>query len=306
MKEQEFLSVIKSIAGDKYIGDDCAYIKEIGIVLSQDSLVEGVHFSMEYTTPYQLGYKSAMVNISDIAASGALPAYMSVALSLPKDISSEFIKEFYTGLKTAGENIEIVGGDLTGSDKIMISVSIIGKAGNRRISSRSGAKTGYVVITNGSHGSSAGGLKLLTENKKEPQKLVNAHLMPSAGVEFASQISKNIDKDYAMMDSSDGLADSLYKIAHASNKTLVLDFDKVVYDEELKNSFPDDYENMILYGGEDYKIIAAVPEKFARNLDNAVIIGHVEDKTEDVPLKILKNGLTIPVKNLDKCFNHFS
>ena len=121
MKEEEFLSVIKSVIGDKYIGDDCAYLSDLGLVVSQDSLVEDVHFKRSYMTPCQLGYKSAMVNISDIAASGGRCRYITVALSLPKDITSDFIKDFYEGLNSAlqeGGDIEIIGGDITRADKI--------------------------------------------------------------------------------------------------------------------------------------------------------------------------------------------
>lgn len=83
----------------EYIGDDCAYLKDLGIVVTQDSLVENVHFCMDFITPFQLGYKSVMVNISDVAASGAEPKYLTVSLSLPADIDSDFVREFYLGAK---------------------------------------------------------------------------------------------------------------------------------------------------------------------------------------------------------------
>ena len=120
MKEDDFLKIIKTLVGKKYIGDDCAYIKALGIVITQDSLVEDVHFSMKYMTPYQLGYKSGKVNISDIIASGGIPKYISVALSLPKTTTNEFVEEFYQGLINSIDKVEIIGGDITGSDKIMI------------------------------------------------------------------------------------------------------------------------------------------------------------------------------------------
>ena len=94
MKEKEFIQIIKSTLESEYIGDDCAYLKDLGIVITQDSLVEDVHFSMKYMTPYQLGYKSVMVNISDICASGAEPKYLTIALSLPKIVDEVFVKEF--------------------------------------------------------------------------------------------------------------------------------------------------------------------------------------------------------------------
>ena len=73
MREKEFISKIKNMLNSNYIGDDCAYLPDLGIVVTQDSLVEGVHFSLDYMTPYQLGYKAVMVNLSDFASSGANP-----------------------------------------------------------------------------------------------------------------------------------------------------------------------------------------------------------------------------------------
>lgn len=304
MQEEALLNIIKSVTKSKYIGDDCAYLEELGIVISQDSLVEDVHFRMDYFTPYQLGYKSAMVNISDIAASGSCAEYITVALSLPKNTTCDFVEDFYKGitdaLKLCGE-IEIIGGDLTGADKIMISVTAIGLAKN--VSSRSNAKTGQVIVTSGTHGSSAGGLKLLQKGMTSPTNLVNAHLKPKAQVEFAKLISENITEKYAMMDSSDGLADALFKIATSSNRTAVIDFNKITFEPELKNTFPDNYKELILYGGEDYQLIATVPKEFAKKF-NLTIIGYIDEK--DTPL-IVENydNKTLWINNLENCYNHF-
>ena len=99
MNEKELIKIIKSTLNSAYIGDDCAYLKDLGIVVSQDSLVEDVHFKRDLITPYQLGYKSIMVNISDICASGAEPLYLTVSLSLPEDVDESFVAEFYKGAK---------------------------------------------------------------------------------------------------------------------------------------------------------------------------------------------------------------
>ena len=99
MKEQDFIQIIKSILNSPYIGDDCAYLKDFGIVVSQDSLVEDIHFKKEFITPYQLGYKTVMVNISDICASGAKPKYLTISLSLPSNTDNGFVENFYKGAK---------------------------------------------------------------------------------------------------------------------------------------------------------------------------------------------------------------
>ena len=306
MKEEIILERIKSIIGDEYIGDDCAYLKDLGLIVSQDNLIEGVHFSLDYMSPYQLGYKSAMVNLSDIAASGGVCKYMTVGLSLPKDISAEFVEEFYNGLTDALDEVKIIGGDITGSDKIMISITAIGTDKDRRISSRGGAKTGQVIVTSGVHGSSAGGLELLKKGKIEPKELILAHIEPKAQSGFAQKIAENIDEDYAMMDSSDGLVDALYKIAVSGEKSLVVDFEKVLVSEVLKTTFPAGYKDMVLYGGEDYQIIATVSKEFAQKY-NLPVIGYVSDKTENAPVKILNYDKQDKIiTNLNDCFNHFS
>ena len=306
MNEINRINKIKNTLKSQYIGDDCAYLKDLGIVISQDSLVEDVHFSKHMMSPYQIGYKSVMVNLSDIAASGAKPAYLTVALSLPKQIKDDAVIDFYEGAKYALENldVEIVGGDITGSDKLYISISVIGKTLNRKISSRSHAKIGHKIITSGVHGSSAAGLRIL-QNDLEPDKdLIKAHLMPVAQIDFAKQISEQIQEDYAMMDTSDGLFDALFKIGSASECTMSVDFERILYDPKIKEYFSD-YKDLILFGGEDYQIVATVPVELLPSLKNYIIIGEVLPK-EDCVIKLNTDNKVEKFNDLsNKCFNHF-
>ena len=272
MKEKEFINAIKTVLNSSYIGDDCAYIESLGVVISQDNLVEDVHFKLDWTTPYQLGWKSAMVNISDICASGANPEFLTVGLSLPENITVEFIKDFYRGMKDASAGVEIVGGDITGSDKVFISVTAIGKTEGRKISSRKNAKIGQKIVVSGHHGSSGAGLRLLAEGKAKPQKFIDAHLMPYAQVGFSKKIAESMKNDYAMMDTSDGLMDALSQIAAASGVNLEIDFAKIPFDEDLKMF--DDYETLIFFGGEDYQLVATVDEDVSKDL---TVIGRVKE-----------------------------
>lgn len=261
MKEKEFISVIKSVLDNNYIGDDCAYLKDLGIVITQDTLTEDIHFSREKITPWQLGYKSVMVNLSDVAASGAEPKYLTVALSLPKNINSDFVKEFYKGAKKAcGGNIQIVGGDITAADKIYVSICAIGKTQGRKISSRSNAKIGYKVVVAGNHGSSSAGLKLIQKNNNKFPTLIKAHLEPQAQIEFSKKISENIKQDYAMMDTSDGLMEALSTIANESKVLLNIDFDKIPHDKTIEQF--ENWQDFVLFGGEDYGIVAAISQDF--------------------------------------------
>ena len=302
MNEKELIKIIKSTLNSDYIGDDCAYLKDLGIVVSQDSLVEDVHFKRDLITPYQLGYKSVMVNISDICASGAEPLYLTVSLSLPKDVDESFVEEFYKGAKAALNGAKIVGGDLTGSDKIYISVTAIGSDKGRKISSRANAKVGYKVIVSGEHGNSAMGLKLLLDGTcthqphpdgNEGEKFISAHLTPTAQRYFSHQIASQIKVDYAMMDTSDGLADALIQIAKASDVTLSIDSEKIPHDARVGM-------DLVLYGGEDYQLVAAVPQNFLQNITDYTIIGEV--KSSGTGLEIDGKSYT----DIDsKLFNHF-
>lgn len=300
MKEKEFINVIKTTLTSDYIGDDCAYLKDLGIVVTQDNLVEDVHFKLDFTTPYKLGYKSAMVNISDICASGAEPKYITVALSLPERVDVEFIKEFYKGLKAACGTVEIVGGDITGADKIFISITAIGKCEGRKISSRSNAKAGQKIVLSGEHGASAAGLRLLMDGKEEPEKFINAHLMPKAQVEFSRKIAECMTADYAMMDTSDGLMDALFQVSEASNVNLEIDFDKIPSDKDLKDFA--NYKDLVLFGGEDYHLVATVPDDIAKDF---TVIGKVK---EGSGVTVIQNGQKTLYTKEDvekKLYNHF-
>lgn len=306
MNEINLIKKIKNTLKSQYIGDDCAYLKDLGIVISQDSLVEDIHFNKHMMSPYQMGYKSVMVNLSDIAASGAKPAYLTVALSLPKDIKDDAVVDFYEGAKYALENldVEIVGGDITGSDKLYISISVIGKTLDRKISSRSHAKIGHKIITSGVHGSSAAGLRILQNNLEPDKDLIKAHLMPVAQIDFAKQISEQIQEDYAMMDTSDGLFDALFKIGSASECTMSVDFERILYDPKIKEYFSD-YKDLILFGGEDYQIVATVPVELLPSLKDYIIIGEVLPK-EDCVIKLNTENNVEKFNELgNKCFNHF-
>lgn len=311
MKELEFIEIIKNtLSKNSYIGDDCAYLKDLGIVITQDSLVEDIHFSLKYSTPYGLGYKSIMVNLSDILASGAEPKYITVSLSLPKTTEDIFIRDFYKACEDLSQkyNFEIIGGDITGSDKVYISVCAIGLTKERKISSRKHAKAGNYVITTGNHGSSAAGLWLLQNNIKGYLKLKENHLMPDIPVFFSQVISKNISQDYAMMDTSDGLIDALYKIAQSSNVLISIDFNKIPYDkniEEVAQPANTDFKNWVLYGGEDYQLVACVDKENLKKLNNYKIIGQVKAKTDSHFVEINDGKNLIKISDLEKTFKHF-
>lgn len=300
MKEKEFITIIKNTLNSPYIGDDCAYLKDLGIVVTQDSLVEDIHFSTKFISAFDLGFKAVMVNVSDVVASGAEPKYLTVSLSLPSNVKEDFVEEFYNGCKKAcGNDVQIVGGDITGSEKIYISISAIGKTLGRNISSRKNAKIGQKVIVSGIHGSSSAGLKLLLEGKNSPEKFIKSHINPVAQVEFGKNISTTVKEPYAMMDTSDGLMDGLSTIANESGVLLDIDFDKIPYDKDIEQF--ENWHDLVLFGGEDYQILATVPQNFQGGFE----IGVVKEGL-GVNLK-LRDKITHYSKQdvEEKVFNHF-
>lgn len=300
MKEKEFITIIKNTLNSPYIGDDCAYLKDLGIVVTQDSLVEDIHFSTKFISAFDLGFKAVMVNVSDVVASGAEPKYLTVSLSLPSNVKEDFVEEFYNGCKKAcGNDVQIVGGDITGSEKIYISISAIGKTLGRNISSRKNAKIGQKVIVSGIHGSSSAGLKLLLEGKNSPEKFIKSHINPVAQVEFGKKISTTVKEPYAMMDTSDGLMDGLSTIANESGVLLDIDFDKIPYDKDIEQF--ENWQDLVLFGGEDYQILATVPQNFQGGFE----IGVVKEGL-GVNLK-LRDKITHYSKQdvEEKVFNHF-
>lgn len=300
MKEKEFITIIKNTLNSPYIGDDCAYLKDLGIVVTQDSLVEDIHFSTKFISAFDLGFKAVMVNVSDVAASGAEPKYLTVSLSLPSNVKEDFVEEFYNGCKKAcGNDVQIVGGDITGSDKIYISICAIGKTLGRNISSRKNAKIGQKVIVSGIHGSSSAGLKLLLEGKNSPEKFIKSHINPVAQVEFGKNISTTVKEPYAMMDTSDGLMDGLSTIANESGVLLDIDFDKIPHEKDIEQF--ENWQDLLLFGGEDYQILATVPQNFQGGFE----IGVVKEGL-GVNLK-LRDKITHYSKQdvEEKVFNHF-
>ena len=266
MKEQDFINIIKKQIGTEYIGDDCAFLKDLGIVVTQDSLVEDVHFKMNWCTPYQLGFKAVTVNISDVLASGAEPKYVTIALSLPSKTEKKFVEEFYKGAKSALRGAKIIGGDITGADKVYISIAAIGTTNGRKISSRSNAHVGDVVITKGEFGKSSLGLKELMTGGSDSE-LIRSHLEPQLEENFANEIATQINSEYAMMDTSDGLADALFQIASSSNVSIDSKFVEGIF------------------GAEDYKLVATVPREILKKLTEYKIIGKVVEK-QDYILKV--------------------
>lgn len=296
MRELDFLSIIQSKLSDSsFLGDDCAFLDDLGIYLTQDTLVEDVHFSMYTTSPYLLGRKSIAVNLSDLAAALSVPKYVTVSLSMPSKIKSDFVEEFYSGVNDIANEygVKIIGGDLTSSDKITISVCAIGKKEHNFDISRKNAKNGDVVLVTGYHGLSSAGFYAFSDFLYCDETLKQAHLNPIPRVNEALELSANISRNIAVMDSSDGLVDALYKISLASKHSIEIDINKVPVSDSLREFCSQnnlDYKNFVKWGGEDFELVVCVPEDIYQNInkDKFVCIGKVLNKDSN-PTLIIKD-----------------
>ncbi len=317
MNELEIIEIIKNtLSNNSFIGDDCADLQEVGMFVTQDSLIEDVHFKLSTTTPYQLGQKAVAVNISDLATMLCNPAYLTIGLSMPENISKDFVEEFYKGVNIACQqyNITVVGGDITKADKVYISITAIGRRRHSINISRKFAKEGNFVLSTGFYGTSAAGLFALENNKKVSDTILDAHLVPKARLQEAFEIGKFIEEDIAIMDTSDGLADALYKIAKASNVSINVNFEDIPILPEVKKlakANDIDIKDWALWGGEDFELVCSVPYfGFASlNSEKFKFIGNVipaENGNPTVTIVDGKNKIIIDeilLKN--KSFKHF-
>lgn len=290
-REFEFLKIIENTLDDSsFLGDDCAYLDEYKIALSSDSLVENVHFSRNFMTPEEIGKKSLLVNISDIITSGAKPEYALISLS--GNLESDFVEGFYKGVNKIAQkfNVKIIGGDLTGGKEITISITAVGNYKNRKISSRKNAKDGYTIAVAGEFGSSAQGLEFLANNilSEEAEFFIEKHKTPELFPKIAEKIALEADFPYAMMDSSDGLFDCLYQISQKSGVKINIDYEKIP--NKTKN------RDFVLFGGEDYSLVAALHENDFKKIEGLTKIGQCSKGCG-----VFVDGAKIEYKG----FNHF-
>ncbi|EKE03375.1 MAG: thiamin-monophosphate kinase [uncultured bacterium] len=324
MKEDNFINLIKDLLPESssYIGDDTAYIAEKDLILTQDTLIEDVHFRQSTISPYDLGIKSIAVNLSDIAASGGIPAYALISLSLPQDINEDFVEEFYKGVRHICNKYStlVVGGDLTKADKITISITMIGFGNGVTPAKRSNAKVGDIVITTGESGSSAAGLWLLeTQVKDIPEEIANkfitAHINPIPRLQEGRDIVSFCKKPPALMDTSDGLADALYKICLQSNVSMEIDFGNIPIDKDLSDIAHIAEINplkWVFYGGEDYQLIGTVSQECLETLNSkqisVIVIGRVIESNNNpcAYVKVDNDVITINSTSIDsEGFKHF-
>ncbi|MFH1147574.1 MAG: thiamine-phosphate kinase, partial [Pseudomonadota bacterium] len=258
------------------IGEDCAVISfdKTYLLVTTDALVENVHFSLNYTTPYLLGKKSVAVNLSDIAAMGGRPRYVFLTLAAPGQLTVSFARQFLRGMNYWSRRFDLLlaGGDTVHSPSgLVLNITVIGQGQKDSTVFRSGAKEGDLIFVSGYLGDSAAGLELLQRGYSKNGaygRLVKAHLDPVPQLPLGQYLSQN-HLASAMIDLSDGLATDLAHIGEESGIGAEVYADRIPTSRacrkfsEVSGSSPTAWA---LTGGEDYGLLFTVPAKKAEEL----------------------------------------
>lgn len=263
------------------VGDDAAVIDHFGkqTVITTDLLIEGVHFDLMYTPLKHLGYKSVVVNLSDVYAMNATPTQITMSVGISNRFSVEAIDEFYEGVYAACEKygVDLVGGDTASSQKgFIISVTAIGEVTPDKFVKRSTAQKGDLICVSGDLGGAYIGLLFLEREKKiylenpsiqpdlEGESYVVGRLLkPEARKDIVEFFEKNNITPTAMMDISDGLSSEILHICKQSELGCVLYEEKIPVAEETKKAafkFEIDPTACALSGGEDYELLFTIPQ----------------------------------------------
>ena len=313
----------------KGIGDDAAVFKTGAgklQLLTTDSLVEGVHFDLTYTSMKHLGWKSIVASISDIAAMGGLPRYALVALAIPQKISVEMVEEFYQGAAFAGKEhvCLIIGGDTAASlSGMMVTVTITGEVSPEWVRYRSGAKPGDYLCVSGHLGASVAGLKILKREKTrfaesgngefrpklDPyREVLEKHLMPNPRTDLAKIFAGEIDVN-ALIDISDGLASEVGHLCAQSNVGAAVwehNLPLIAATQLVAGEFAESATEYALYGGEEYELLFSISEgefaKLERLSNDVTVVGRVTEKEQGIRW-VKESGEELPLE--PGGWNHF-
>jgi thiamine-monophosphate kinase len=286
------------------VGDDAAVIDHFGkqTVVTTDLLLEGVHFDLTYTPLKHLGYKSVIVNLSDVYAMNAIPTQITISVGISNRFSVEALDEFYEGVYAACDKYEVdlVGGDTCSSQKgFIISVTAIGEIATDRFVKRSTAQVGDLVCCSGDLGAAYVGLLFLEREKRiyienpqiQPdlegeQYVIGRLLKPEARKDIIDFFEESKLIPTAMMDVSDGLSSEILHICRQSEVGCTIYEEKLPIHDEMKRAafkFEIDPTACALSGGEDYELLFTIRQadydKLVLN-EQISVIGHITDPVE--------------------------
>jgi len=302
------------------IGDDAALIKYDNkklTVVSTDLLVEGVHFDMVYMPLKHLGYKSIIVNLSDIYAMNAHPRQVTVSIAISSRFSAGAVEEIYKGMRMAAEayGVDIIGGDTTSSlTGLTISVTAIGEVSENRVVKRSGAGDNDLVVVSGDLGGAYTGLTILQREKEvwkenpniQPDQegkdyIIGRQLKPEARKDIIQLLAQMDLIPTSMIDISDGLASELLHLCKASNTGCNLYEEKIPIDPETYKTARDfnlDPTVCAMNGGEDYELLFTIKQEDYDKIKgnpHMTVIGHMTDASMGANF-VSSGGSVIPLK----------
>ena len=300
------------------IGDDAAVLdfQNKKIVVTTDLLVEGIHFNLVYTPLKHLGYKSVVVNLSDICAMNAVPKQITLSIAVSSKFSVESLEEFYEGVLLACNKfqVDLIGGDTTSSlTGFTISVTAIGEADEKRIAFRNGAKPNDLICVSGDLGAAYMGLQLLEREKDifndnpEVQPDFSGHdyilerqLKPEPRIDIVQNLKNAGIQPTSMIDISDGLSSELIHLCKNSKTGCRIFAEKIPIDTTTCNmakEFNMAPETAALNGGEDYELLFTVPltdyDKI-KNIPGISIVGNMTEPQDGLFL-VSQDGNTIQI-----------
>lgn len=297
--EQGLLKKLQSFCPREIVGDDGAVIdleRDRRLVVTTDVLVDNVHFSDRTTSAFDVGWRAAAANLSDLAAMGATPVGIVVGLSLPGEVPVAWVENLYEGLQQCltKYNTSIVGGDICRSTVITVAISAFGQVLPERVIRRDRAQVGDAIVVTGVHGASRAGLELLLHpeignnlTNAEREELIAAHQRPQPRLDVIQYLAEiETTRAIAGMDSSDGLADAIVQICRSSGVGATLDRRAIPIPSVLKKLVAKEkLWEWVLYGGEDFELVLCLPPLVAEILiaklrKNAAIVGKITNNDE--------------------------
>ena len=294
------------------VGDDGAIIHNDpgkNLVVATDTLVSGIHFPAD-SSPCDIGYRSVIVNVSDIAAMGGKPEWMTLALSL-SETNPEWLKGFSKGLFLASDeySLNLIGGDLTKAEQNIITIQMIGEVDTDAQLLRSNAQPGELLFVSGTLGDAAAGLEQFEKKvalNQYNQYLIERFFRPTARVDIGQAI---MDYASSSIDISDGLIGDLKKIMSASDVGALINIEDIPLSKEMLKIYePKKSQTFALSGGDDYELLFTAP---AENLSKIMDISkekdqkitHIGNITENKNLECRKEGVTYEYQ--DEGYLHF-
>ena len=321
--EKGLLERLQRFCPPDVVGDDAAVLTtQPGrlLVITTDMLVDGVHFSDRTTSPEDVGWRAAAANLSDLAAMGAVPVGITVALGLPGHVPVNWVERLYQGMTECLQQYEtaIVGGDICRSKAIALAITAFGQAQPGRIIRRGAAQRGDSIVVTGVHGASRAGLELLLhpevgQNLRDTERmaLIQAHQRPRPRLDVLPTLWQVVGaRAIAGMDSSDGLADAIVQLCQASGVGARIERRQILIPDAL-NSWvsPEQALEWALYGGEDFELVLCLPPESAQVLvqqlgQGAAIVGTI---TSDPAIQLIDQTGEYPdqVLTLSRGFQHF-